>query len=378
MSMINKGNEQGIGNLGDGASVNQAGGNITINQGMQASDVVPLVQALVKSELALYQQQAETTARERLNDFVQQLESTLAEKVADKIDRFNEPSMQFAAREAAVGYIKSGDINERETLVDLLIERVKEDEHTSKQMLIDEAIKILPKLSRESLAVLTLLTFNQLSRTEGLRDSLDEWFKYINPVLDVLPSVSKLDIAYLSQAECVTGLSGIWQKTSWIKMLTDSYNIYFRHNPSVQASQPLIEKMRIQSDDKGNMCFLQPCDMRFVLLASQLFKFNKDGSLTLLGINIKTYESILSMSGLQDLLPVISSVINQMPLMTEPEVIAKLSAFNSNWSLAFKMFNESPLNGFQLKPVGMYIGSRQISKLTGIDVPMDLFLGSDK
>lgn len=376
--MINKGNEQGVGNVGDGASVNQAGGNITINQGMQASDVVPLVQALVKSELALYQQQAETTARERLNDFVQHLESTLAEKVADKIDRFNEPSMQFAAREAAVGYIKSGDINEREALVDLLIERVKEEEHTTKQMLIDEAIKILPKLSRESLAVLTLLTYNQLSRTEGLRGSLDEWFKCINPVLDVLPSVSKLDIAYLSQAECVTGLNGIWQETSWVNKLLKSYNVYFRHDAPAHVAQPLIEKIGMQLDEDGNICFQQLYNMNLVLFALQLFKLNKDGSLTLQGINIKTYESILKRNGLQELMPNILSVINLMPLMSEREVIDKLSTYNSNWPLAFKLFSESPLNGFQLKPVGMYIGSRQLTKLTNIDVPIDLFLNSGK
>lgn len=378
MSMINKGNEQEIGNVGDGASVNQAGGNITINQGMQAGDVVTLVHALVKSELALYQHQAETTARERLKDFVQQLESTLAEQVADKIDRFHEPSMQFATREAAVGYIKSGDINEREALVDLLIERVKEDEHTSKQMLIDEAIKILPKLSKESLAILTLLTYNQLLRTEGLSTSLDAWFKCINPVLDVLPYVSKLDIVYLSQAECVTGLNGIWKTKSWIKKLIENYNIYFRHNPSAQASKPLIEKMGIQSDGEGNMYFRPPYDMRLAMLAFQLFDLNKDGSLTLQGINTKTYESILKDNGLYNLMPDIFSVINQMPLMSEQEVINKLSMFNSNWPLAFKLFNESPLNGFQLKPVGMYIGSRQLSKLTNIDVSMDLFLNSDK
>ena len=134
--MLNKSDELQVGNVSDNSIVNQANGNIynisNSNNGLQIGDVVPLVQALVKSELEVCKLQAENTVLCRFNEFTSSLEAELERKVSDKISRFTEPAMQFAAREATIGYLKSGDPAEGEALIDLLIERVKEKERTSK------------------------------------------------------------------------------------------------------------------------------------------------------------------------------------------------------------------------------------------------------
>ena len=192
--MLNKGDKLQISGVTEKSTVNQANGNInniTINNnGLQIGDVVPLIQSLVKSELEVYKSQAENTVSRRLNEFTALLESELEKKVSDKINRFTEPAMQFATREATIGYLKSGDPAEGEALIDLLIERVKEKERTSKQALIDEAIRTLPKLSRENIAVLTLITYAKLCIT-GNKHSLDNWIKCLNPILDIIPHINR-------------------------------------------------------------------------------------------------------------------------------------------------------------------------------------------
>ena len=105
--MLNKSDELQVGNVSDNSIVNQANGNIynisNSNNGLQIGDVVPLVQALVKSELEVCKLQAENTVLCRFNEFTSSLEAELERKVSDKISRFTEPAMQFAAREATVG-----------------------------------------------------------------------------------------------------------------------------------------------------------------------------------------------------------------------------------------------------------------------------------
>lgn len=63
--MLNKSDELQVGNVSDNSIVNQANGNIynisNSNNGLQIGDVVPLVQALVKSELEVCKLQAENT-----------------------------------------------------------------------------------------------------------------------------------------------------------------------------------------------------------------------------------------------------------------------------------------------------------------------------
>lgn len=367
-------NKQTIGDVGTSAHVNQACRDIVINNGLQVSDVVPIVKAMVQSELALYQQQAENTAQRRFDDFAHTLESAIAEKVAEKVERFNEPAMQFAAREAAVGYIKSGSLSDREALIDLLIERVKEKEHSSSQMLIDEAIKILPKLSKESLAILTLLAYRNLMLSQGFVPVLEGWFKCIKPILDVLPAITKLDIACLSQADCVTGIVGLGSNADWTKAHLKNYDVYFRHPISTGDAVLLRDKLGLRNE--GNSIFFDKLPNNPYLISSvvRLFAFNDASAIRLLGINTSTYEEVFNKTGQHELLEEVKNVIKRTQPFTEQEVINKLDSIHPNWSKAIQLFNEHPLNGYQLKPVGMYIGSRQLSKLYGQEVSMDLFL----
>ena len=143
--MLDK-NEQNISDISN-STINQANGNI-INKGVSVKDVLDIVSCVVADKMTIYQQQAEFTAQQRLNDFKQKLVDELKGKGEDTFKRFNQPSVQVAARKAALGYVQSGEIEDKDNLVDLLIERVSVEEKTTKQHLIDEAIEILPSLSK--------------------------------------------------------------------------------------------------------------------------------------------------------------------------------------------------------------------------------------
>lgn len=373
--MLNKSEELQVGNVSDNSVVNQANGDIynisNSNKGLQIGDVVPLVQALVKSELEVCKLQAENTVLNRLNNFTASLESEIEKKVADKINRFSEPAMQFATREATVGYLKSGDPVEGEALIDLLIERVKEKERTSKQSLIDEAIRTLPKLSQENIAILTLITYAKL-RVTGNINALDNWIKCLNPILDILPQINRLDIEYLVQVDCVSA-SVLAQREDWIKQNRKNYPLAFTLPINTSISKEFMEKYCINNEG-DSVTFHPPYNTtNHCLTLIQIFRFNNDGTITPLLLKQDDYANILQETGLDYMRADVDKLLSNVKLMGDEEIKSYYKKFHPNWSMAIKLLNERPINSFILKPVGAYIGSRQLKKLYGKEVDLDLF-----
>lgn len=373
--MLNKSDELQVGNVSDNSVVNQANGNIynisNSNNGLQIGDVVPLVKALVKSELELYELQAENTVLRRFNEFTTSLESELEKKVSDRISRFAEPAMQFATREAAVGYLKSGDPVEGEALIDLLIERVKEKERTSKQFLIDEAIRTLPKLSRENIAVLTLITYAKLCVTGNIQ-ALDNWIKCLNPILDILPQINRLDIEYIVQADCVSA-SALAQSEDWIEQNRKNYPLAFVSPIDASIAKEFMDKYGINREENA-VTFSPPFNtMNQCLTLMQIFKFNEDGTIVPLLLKQDNYANVLQKAGLDSMQADIEKLISNAETMSNEKISSYYGKFHPNWSVAIKLLNERPINSFSLKPVGAYIGSRQLTKLYGKEVDLNLF-----
>lgn len=373
--MLNKGDELQVSSVSDNSIVNQANGNIynisNNNNGLQIGDIVPLVQTLVKSELAVCQLQAENTVLRRFNEFTTSLESELEKKVSDKISRFAEPAMQFAAREATVGYLKSGDPTEGEALIDLLIERVKVKERTSKQSLIDEAIRILPKLSRENIAVLTLITYAKLFVTGNIQ-ALENWIKCLDPILDIFPQINRLDIEYLVQADCVSS-SVFGQNENWIEQNRKNYPLAFVSPIDVSISKEFMEKYCINRDG-GTVTFSPPFNtINYCITLTQIFDFNKDGTISPLLLKQDNYADILQKAGLDSMQPDVEKLLSHLETMSNEKISSYYEKFHPNWPFAIKLLNERPINSFSLKPVGAYIGSRQLTKLYGKEVDINLF-----
>ena len=373
--MLNKSNELQVSNVSDNATVNQAKGDINNYNGLQIKDVVPLVHDLVKSELEVYKLQAENTVLRRFNEFTASLESELDKKVSDKISRFAEPAMQFATREATVGYLKSGDPEEREALIDLLIERVKEEERTSKQFLIDEAIKVLPNLSRENLAVLTLIAYANLYISGNIQN-LENWIKCLNPILDILPQISRLDIEYLVQADCVSS-SLLGHHENWLERNRKNYPLAFVFPIDVSTSKVFMDKygIKIEEDAVTFPPTFDQTDRPFALISTLLktLKFNKDGTITPLLLKQDYYATILQHAGLDFMQSDFDKLLSHLETVSNEKISSYYDQFHPNWAIAIKLLNEKPMNNFSLKPVGAYIGSRQLTRLYGNDVDLNLF-----
>ena len=367
--MLNK-NEQTIQDI-NGSTINQAGGNVVVNNyGMSPVEAMGLVKELVSYEMSQYLQQAQETAQDRLAEFSQKFEERIDAKLHQHLSRFNEPSIQIAARDAALGYIRNGNPIEGEALVDMLIERIQVEEHTTQQQLIDKAIRILPTLSNECLALITFIAFVNIQKSCN-HHAYKRWLESMNPVIDTLTKVDPLDIAFLNQVECATGQPGFSYTTNFIQSQLKHSDLFFRHPASENFTSYVMEKYGMEFMD-NRMTFRYASQKQMLDFVST-FMVNGTKSFFCMMTSSEHLKKLISNNCLSNIAEDLDKFTKESVPFTQDEVIAYFNSINQNWTAALELLKRQDLQSMRLTPVGNYIACRQLSRLSEEELDMGIF-----
>ena len=82
---------------------------------------------------------------------------------------------------------------------------------------------------------------------------------------------------------------------------------------------------------------------------------------------------ILNRTGLNYMKDDVEALINKAVSFKEDEIRQHLQKLHHNWPSAIDLLNSNPLDTYSLKPVGVYIGTRQLCKIYKREVSLDLF-----
>lgn len=367
--MLNK-DEQQISGVSN-STINQAKGNIINNYGISVKDVIDIVNSVVADKMSVFHKEAEETVKQRLTEFNRELIKKLQDKAEEQIGKFNSPALQLAARKAAWGYVQSGDTNDKENFVDLLIERVSVEEKSTKQHLIDEAIEILPSLSPNCLQLLTFLAFSQLMKQSKISE-YENWINSINPILDNISKVTSLDIDFLNQANCTFNTVGFHSSNSFIDNQLKSCDLLFRHKPPRNFVDKFFANHQITRQDNT---YLWPAgeSLDKIMTLNEIFDlFNYPE----IKMKYTTFSSVcdgLAKRGFSDIVDDIHDYYNQTQPYTKEEVEQYFIAKNPHWQDALSLLKREDIRSLRLKPVGVYIACRQLVKFTGDELSLDIY-----
>lgn len=144
---------------------------------------------------------------EQLTDkFVEKL-SKQDEEIRKKIeDQLKEPAMQEAIFKSQKCFAMSNDDDHLKILTDMLIDRGNISQRTNKQMLIDDAIDIMPRLNQKHLDILAFLASFDFRKNSNDVSAVT-W--YIDNILIHLKKVLPLNslnnyLEYLSSKNCIS------------------------------------------------------------------------------------------------------------------------------------------------------------------------------
>lgn len=356
---VNVANNSGPINVGSNNTQQIQAGQIHIHQGINSDEVRALCLDLVQKEIALYKQQAAEESQRRFESLMDKFLDLLSKIDESKRQKLQEPAIQFAVNETFKEYIKSGEEELGDGLLDLMIERMEVDEHTTKQSLIDEARQILPKLSANTISLISIITFSELLIPRSNYDFV-ELLHNLSPLISRLRSVNSIDVAYLEQVGCGQSFSFFNTGKTFEQRMLSIYNLLFLHPYTIEQYNTFMTQ---HGYNQGEMSFVARTIMSLMEIKGQKMQFK---------INAYREELFLEEKR-QEMIDAMTLLFKDMTQFSEDEVKQFFVEIDANWVVVSELFKRGDVKNFILSPVGLYIGSRKLSKLFGKDIPLSIF-----
>ncbi len=343
-------NKQEIANVNN-SSVQQANGDIN-NYGLGYNDVKEICRDVIRQELAIVTKEATNTLNQEIsafeNQFVDRLEKLENPQVMDKL---RNPKLQFVLHDTMKEYAKTEDIDTKEELVDLMIERLKVEEHTTEQYLIDESIKIIPNLSLYQAYFLGALTLRKVIN-QGYSFIVDSNLRKRALLYEYLDEITNLDIHYLKLINCCADMSGTMYYVPMSDLMKPEYDLLFRHCITEEQYDTFIRSHNNVPSVKGQQI---------------IYKKGGTNEVYLLYSSKQYLIQELNKENKMDFLPLFEELINLFTPFTNDEISQHLISLNANWQKAFDCLNKEEVTHIDLTPVGTYIGRRIVKKVTKND-----------
>lgn len=142
--------------IGENAVALQAGRDLHV--GMSFSEVRELVHLFLRDNFPKLRDEARTVAEEQVKEMLRIFELRLS-VLADKLDpaRFREPDVQAAINDAVIASARRGSDANPEILCALIAERVSATPSKFKDMVVSEAVQVVPRLTATQIKLLVLV-----------------------------------------------------------------------------------------------------------------------------------------------------------------------------------------------------------------------------
>lgn len=152
MSIFDGGTRQKV---SDGSTAIQAQGNVTITNGLSAQDVKVIFEILFENQFPKIQEVARQQAIINGNEFQAKVISDLhknSKRIV--IEKFKDPDVQALLNDALISASRKGDKSHPELLSKLIVEKVSSGNSDLKDIVITEAIGVIPKLTKQQIAMM--------------------------------------------------------------------------------------------------------------------------------------------------------------------------------------------------------------------------------
>ncbi len=341
--MLNRDQQQQV---GEGATAVQAGGSVIINQvGLSYSEVRDVALDVFRANFYQLAGPAMETAKARAQEITEDFLKKLQQENPDGFRKGQDPDFQHALFTVQKEYAKTGDKDLGDLLVDLLIDRSKQDQRDILQIVLNESLATAPKLTDAQLAVLAVIFLFRYTQNQriGNHQQLGEYFDR-----HVIPFASKL----VKNSACYqhlefTGCGSVQMGEITLENILDqTYPGQFLNG--FNQSEITNREISIGLDQR----FFIPClndPTKFQVRAN-----NK----TILEKNLAANNI-----GSEDRVKIVA--LFDVGKMSHPEIREKCISIRPFMKSVFDTWSESPMKSFTMTSVGMAIGHANIKRLIG-------------
>ncbi|SHM37241.1 LPO_1073/Vpar_1526 family protein [Fibrobacter sp. UWB7] len=323
----------------------QAGNDINVFNGVPYTEARQIALDVFNANFMKLVGVAKDVAEERANKITQSfLEKLMKENPAGSASA-KDPDFQDSLFTVQKEYAKCGDSDMGNILVDLLVDRSREPRRSLKQIVLNESIRTVAKLTENQIAILSVIFIlrytvnNSIINQETFGEYLD---KYLLPQMKFIAD-SRAAYEHLEYAGCGTvqigsiELSQVWQ-TGYQGIFSKGFN-----NENFD-----IGKLSPESISKFIMkCMNDPT--KYQIRALSLKELNKKIAAESVSENEANY--IRELFGKNK--------------MTPDEMKAKIVEIRPYMADFYDIWEKSSMKSFQLTSVGIAIGHANLRKSLG-------------
>ena len=337
------------------SSVNVQAENITIEQkGLTYTEVKDIALDVFRANFYHLVGVAEETVKKRAEEITDKFINELKQRNPNGLKQAEDPDFQYSLFSIQKDYAKTGDQELGNLLVDILVERSKEEQRNILQIVLNESLKVAPKLTKDQLSTLSIIFI--LKYTKFLKmTSLNSLKVYVETQL--APFVHELTESetcyqHLSFAGCGTISIGS------IKV----GKIFREHYPGIfNKGFPKEEVENHKFEFESSVQAFVPCLHDNDLL--QINAMNEDAikigpQFTLVGENDKN--KLISL--LKD------------KAMSENEIENYLKTNFNPMDNLLKIWNKTSMKNMSLSSVGIAIGHANARRVTGDNSPLNIWI----
>lgn len=141
-----------------------------IKIGITYSEARQIAQDVFEANFYRLSEQAMKEAKARASEFAEQFLSELQKRAPYALSSMLDPDMQFAFYTSQKEYARTGDKDLGQLLVDILVDRAKNNERTLMQIVLNESLSVVPKLTIEQFDALSLIFLIKYTKYLDMRN----------------------------------------------------------------------------------------------------------------------------------------------------------------------------------------------------------------
>lgn len=325
-------------------------GDVVVN-----GDIVKtMAELLLRQDLQILSQEAREEMLTYVNECVQKiLKNVLDKKLEEKLTEFARPSTQWIFYSTLKGYTQSETQEQRDMLVDSLIDRMQEGWNSTERMIIDSAINIIPKLTPSALSTLGVLQLRHQIVMSPIGPMIDQYFTSLVPLVELMSGIGRLETEYLKQERMLLPLPGLQSAATFEQHLLTAYDLFFR-KPLAKGVYEDYCKQHPEAHEAVTDNPMRACMMWVDATNGDVTSFCCPSSKVLKKMLIERHQEYI--------IPHVDALMGMMPPFTEDEVKAYFVNQTRAWERLFRIFSTNDFTKYTLSITGNYIGGKILAK----------------
>lgn len=324
-----------------------------VNQGLSLEDVRKVAQDVFDANFYHLSNKANEIAKARAEKIIDEFLKKLQQENPSGFAKAEDPDFQYSLFTVQKEYARSGDADLGALLVDLLVDRSKSNQRDLKQIVLNESISTVSKLTPSQLATLAIIFLFRYTETSV--DSHERFGEHLDK--HALPFIDKFDKSFASLQHLeYSGCGSITPLENKLdNLLLDAYQGLFLKG---------FERREIEA--RGISPVLSPRFFMSCLNNSTLYQVSS--------LNKKSLKEFLGREAISEDDKGKIMVLFDIGKMQGSEVVDKCVSIRPYMNRFFDVWNGSQVRQFTLTSVGMAIGHANIKRFVGEFTDLSIWL----